>query len=147
MSVLQPSPAQQPNLDLSAIINDMCSLLAVAVASSNASIQGNVLTHFSTLLQQSATVKNKKMIATSPRVPSPLDDLENVTGITLNDKDSELDLNENPMITLKKRFPRLDTNLRHNLEMIGEELQECTLEVKKRKKSYGMFVVSFGSDA
>jgi hypothetical protein len=57
-----------------------------------------------------------------------------------------LDLNENPLVTLKKRFPRLDTNLRDNLETLGEELQECALEVKKWKKSYGMFVVPFGSD-
>jgi hypothetical protein len=57
-----------------------------------------------------------------------------------------LDLHENPLVTLKKLLRMLDTNLQDNLETIGEELQEYTLEVKKRKKSFGMLVVPFGSD-
>jgi hypothetical protein len=147
MSILQPSPVMQPATNASAIINAIGSLLATAPAvavpnnatRNSASVQGNVMALFSTLIQHAGTTKSNAATNVATQhvpSPSPLDDLEQVAGITLDDNDLELDLNENSLVTLKKRFPRLDTNLRDNLEVLGQELQECTLKVEKRKKSW-----------
>jgi hypothetical protein len=46
----------------------------------------------------------------------------------------------------QKIFQRLDSNLRYALETIGREMQESTLEVQKRGKSYANFVVLFGAE-
>jgi hypothetical protein len=113
-------------------------------ASDNANQQDNVLALLGTLFQQASTVKTP--VITSPKPPSPLDDLENLAGIILDDENTEINMNKDPLVTLKHRFPRLDANLRDTLETLGREMQESTLEVEKRKKSYANFVVPFGAE-
>jgi hypothetical protein len=77
---------------------------------------------------------------------SPLDDLEKVAGITSGEGE-ELDKYEDPMKTLKSRFPTLDPILRGSLEELGTALQKHTEEVEKRKASYAIFLVPPGASA
>jgi hypothetical protein len=109
----------------------------------SATQQGNVLALLGILFQQARAVNTP--LSTSPKTPSPLDDLENVAGITVDDENAEINMNEDPLVTLKQRLPGLDANLRDALETLGQEMQEITLEVETRKKSYANFVVPFGA--
>jgi hypothetical protein len=77
---------------------------------------------------------------------SPIDDLEKVAGITSGEGE-ELDKYEDPMKTLKSRFPTLDPILRGSLEELGTALQKQTEEVEKRKASYAIFLVPPGASA
>jgi hypothetical protein len=77
---------------------------------------------------------------------SPLDDLEKGAGITSGEGE-ELDKYEDPMKTLKSRFPTLDPILRGSLEELGTALQKQTEEVEKRKASYAIFLVRPGANA
>jgi hypothetical protein len=56
--------------------------------------------------------------------PSPLDDLENVAGITVDEGDA-LDQFEDPMKTLKARFPMLELNLMRLTQRIGKSSTEA----------------------
>jgi hypothetical protein len=96
------------------------------------------------LFQQASTVKTP--VLTTPKPPSPLDYLENVAGITVDDENAEINMNEDTLVTLKHIFPRMDSNSRDTLETRGRSVQESTLEVGKRKKSYANFVVPFGAE-
>jgi hypothetical protein len=77
---------------------------------------------------------------------SPLDDLEKVAGITSGEGE-ELDKYEDPMKTLKSRFPTLDLILRGSLKELGTALQKQTEEVEKRKASHAIFIVPPGANA
>jgi hypothetical protein len=113
-------------------------------ANDSANQQDNVLALLRTLFYQASTVKTP--VINSTKTPSMLDDLENVAGITVDDENTDINMNEDPLVTLKHRFPRLDANLRDTLETLGREMQESTLEVEKRKKSYANFIVTFGAE-
>jgi hypothetical protein len=106
--------------------------------------QGNVSVVLVNLFQQARAVNTPSI--TSTKTPSPVDHLENVAGIKVDDENAEIKINEDPLVTLKQRFQRLDSSLRYALETIGQEMQESTLEVKKRKKSYANLVVPFGAE-
>jgi hypothetical protein len=110
----------------------------------NVNQQDNVLALLGNLFHQASTVKTPEI--TSTKTPSPLDDLENVAGITVDNENAEININEDQMVTLKHIFQRLDANLRDTLETLGREIQESTFEVEKRKKSYAIFVVPFGAE-
>jgi hypothetical protein len=56
-----------------------------------------------------------------------------VVAIIVDNEKADINMNEDPMVTLKHRFLRLDTNLRDTLETLGPEMQESTLEVEKRR--------------
>jgi hypothetical protein len=99
-----------------------------------------------TIFGQGNAAKTYTTNTTTTHAPSPRDDLENVAGITVDEENAEINLNEDPFVTLKQRFPRLDCKLRDALETIGQAMQECTVEVKIWKKSYANFVVAFGAD-
>jgi hypothetical protein len=97
-------------------------------------------------------VPGAQSLSTAPSVnvnqpsTSPLDDLEKVAGITSGEGE-ELDKYEDPMKTLKSRFPTLDPILRGSLEELGTALQKQTEEVEKRKASYAIFLVPTGANA
>jgi hypothetical protein len=78
--------------------------------------------------------------------PSPLGDLKKVAGITSGEGE-ELDKYEDPMKTLKSRFPTLDPILQGSLEELGTALQKHAEEVEKRKASYAIFLIPPGANA
>jgi hypothetical protein len=115
MSELQYPPVLQAPIPAEATtpLTALGALMTVVHTSNptshNANPQDNVLALFGTPLQQVSAATTTTTI--NIHAPSPLDDLENVAGITVDDENAEINLNVDPLVTLKQRFPWLDANL------------------------------------
>jgi hypothetical protein len=88
----------------------------------------NVLSLLGSMFPCTPTQIPAPSVTTIAPSTSPLDDLEKVAGIMAGEG-VELDKYEDPMKTLKSRFPALDPILRGSLEEPGTALQKHTKEV------------------